>query len=106
MAKKKQQHTETQEEARKLFDFFRSEEALKQLLVQVEPNRLSIKIGGEIGIAALEDCSMITASYNVDGKSDGKIIVIGSKRIDYGNVVSIINYMSNTLSELFSGINL
>jgi len=94
------------DKAKKLFDFFRSEEELKQLLEQVEPKRLSIKIGSEIGIAALEDCSMITASYKVDGKSDGKIIVIGSKRIDYGNVVSIINYMSNTLSELFSGINL
>ncbi|MDK2868155.1 MAG: heat-inducible transcriptional repressor [Clostridiales bacterium] len=94
------------DKARQLFNFFKSEESLIQLLEAVEPNRISIKIGSEIGIDVLEPCSMITSSYKVDGKSDGKILVIGPKRMDYGNVISIVNYISNTLSELFSGINL
>lgn len=92
--------------AKELFNFFRKEETLMQLLTKVDPNRLSIKIGSEIGIDALEECSLITASYKVDGKSEGKILVVGSKRMDYGNVISIVNYISNTLSDLFSGINL
>ena len=94
------------DKAKGLFNFFKSEESLMHLLSKVEPNRLTIRIGSEIGIDALEDCSLISASYKVDGKSDGKIIVIGSKRMDYGNVISIVNYISNTLSDLFSGINL
>ena len=84
----------------------KSEDNLKGLVEVVDTNKLSIKIGSEIGIKELEDCSVITSTYMVDGKNEGKILVMGPKRIDYGNVISIVNYISNTLSDLFSGIYL
>lgn len=94
------------EKARSLFSFIDNNENLKRLVDLVEDNKLSIKIGSEIGLKELEECSIITSTYKIDGKDEGKIIVIGPKRIDYGTVISIVNYVSNTLSDLFSGINL
>lgn len=101
----KQEFSET-EKAKGIFDFFKSQENVEALLDAVPSNKLSIKIGSEIGNPVLDGCSIISSSYKVDGKSDGKIVVLGPKRMDYGSVVSIVNYISNTLSDVFSGISL
>ncbi|MBF4694907.1 heat-inducible transcriptional repressor HrcA [Fusibacter ferrireducens] len=94
------------ERAKQIFNFLKSSENLKALAQTMDTSKLSIKIGTEIGIKELEDCSVISSMYKVDGKNEGKILVIGPKRIDYGSVISIVNYISNTLSDLFSGIYL
>jgi heat-inducible transcriptional repressor len=94
------------EKARAIFDFLKNPENLEKLVEGCPVNQLSIKIGSEIGLDALDECSVITSAYKVDGKTDGRVIVLGPKRMDYGNVVSIVNYISNTLSDVFSGITL
>ena len=94
------------EKAKQIFKFMKSSENLIRLVQTVDTNKLAIRIGTEIGIKELEDCSVISSVYKVDGKNEGKILVIGPKRIDYGAVISIVNYISNTLSDLFSGIYL
>lgn len=94
------------QKARVIFDFLNDPQNIEKFIDGMPNEKLSIKIGSEIGIETLEACSIITSTYKVDGKSDGKIVVLGPKRMDYGNVVSIVNYISNTLSDVFSGINL
>lgn len=94
------------QKARVIFDFLNDPKNIEKFIDGMPNEKLSIKIGSEIGIETLEACSIITSTYKVDGKSDGKIVVLGPKRMDYGNVVSIVNYISNTLSDVFSGINL
>ena len=44
---------------------------------------------------------MITASYHVDGKLVGKIGVIGPTRMKYGEVTSIIEYLTDNLNDTF-----
>lgn len=94
------------ERAKHIFEYFNEENRLVSLLESLPMNKLSIKIGNEIGIEALDECSIIASSYKVDGSNAGRILVLGPKRMDYGSVVSIVNYISNTLSDVFSGIYL
>lgn len=49
----------------------------------------------------IKDCSLITASYSVDGKFIGKIGVIGPTRMKYDKVTSIMEYLTDNLSEAF-----
>ena len=51
--------------------------------------------------ADMKDCSLITATYHVDGKLVGKIGVIGPTRMKYDEVTSIMEYLTNNLSESF-----
>lgn len=55
------------------------------------PNQqgITIKIGSENNLEAMENCSLITATYAIDQKSLGSIAVIGPTRMDYGRVVSL-----------------
>ena len=49
----------------------------------------------------MEDCSLITATYHVDGKLVGKLGVIGPTRMKYGEVTSVIEYLTDNISNTF-----
>lgn len=60
-----------------------------------------VTIGDENADDLMNDCSMITATYHVDGKMVGKIGVIGPTRMKYGEITSIIEYLTDNLSSTF-----
>jgi len=64
-------------------------------------NGVIITIGDENSDEVIKDCSLITATYHVDGKLAGKIGVIGPKRMKYDEVTSIIEYITDNLSNTF-----
>jgi heat-inducible transcriptional repressor len=49
----------------------------------------------------MKDCTLITATYHVDGKLVGKIGVIGPTRMKDDEITSIMEYLTNNLSESF-----
>ncbi|MCL1983001.1 MAG: heat-inducible transcriptional repressor HrcA [Clostridiales bacterium] len=64
-------------------------------------NGVIITIGDENSDEVIKDCSLVTATYHVDGKLVGKIGVIGPKRMKYDEVTSIIEYITENLSNTF-----
>ena len=60
-----------------------------------------VTIGEENPDDIMQDCSLITATYHVDGKMVGKIGVIGPTRMRYGEVTSIIEYLTDNLNHVF-----
>ena len=60
-----------------------------------------VTIGEENPDDIMQDCSLITATYHVDGKMVGKIGVIGPTRMQYGEVTSIIEYLTDNLNNVF-----
>jgi heat-inducible transcriptional repressor len=75
-------------------DYFRD------ILINRE-NGVIITIGDENSDEIIRDYSLITATYHVDGKLAGKIGVIGPKRMKYNEVTSIIEYVTENLSNTF-----
>lgn len=61
---------------------------------------LMITIGDE-NAEDLRDCALITADYRVNGKLVGTLGVIGPKRMKYGEVTSVIKYITDNLSKTF-----
>ncbi len=92
--------------AQSYFEMMESRDHLHKILSIAKSERISIKIGSEIGINELSDCSMVTANYNMACESMGKIVVVGPMRMDYGAVVSVVEYIGETLSDIFYGISL
>lgn len=64
-------------------------------------NGVIITIGTENDDMRMEDCSLITATYHVDGKLVGKLGVIGPTRMKYGEVTSVIEYLTDNISNTF-----
>lgn len=64
-----------------------------------------IRIGQEIALAGLNECSFVTTSYRIGGKVVGSIGVIGPKRMEYGKVISQINYVRMTVNSEINKLN-
>lgn len=64
-------------------------------------NGVIITIGNENTEDIMRDCSLITATYHIDGKLVGKLGVIGPTRMKYDEVTSIIEYITDNISQTF-----
>lgn len=88
---------------RKLFDLFEQKTGLVQLLeISNRADGVQIFIGGESGLAPLDECSVITAPYEVDGQVVGTVGVIGPTRMAYERVIPIVDVTAKLLSTALS----
>jgi len=60
-----------------------------------------VTIGSENSEDDMKDCSLITATYHVNGRFVGKIGVIGPTRMKYGEIISVVEYLSDNLNNAF-----
>ena len=47
----------------------------------------------------LADCSVVTAHYFLNEKSVGSLGVIGPRRMPYGRIVSLVNFMASQFGQ-------
>ncbi len=88
---------------RKLFDVFERRSALMQLLDNSQKAEgIQIFIGGESGYSSLDECSMVTSPYKVDGQVVGTLGVIGPTRMAYERVIPIVDITAKLLSSALS----
>ncbi|WP_412479329.1 heat-inducible transcriptional repressor HrcA [Azonexus sp. IMCC34839] len=88
---------------RELFDLFEQRSSLMRLLdVSNRAEGVQIFIGGESGIAPLDECSVIAAPYAVDGQVVGSVGVIGPTRMAYERVIPIVDITARLLSSALS----
>ena len=86
------------EQIRKIFDTFRKRHSLLNLLdLSVRAQGVSIFIGKESGYDGLDDCSVVTAPYEIEGQSLGAIGVIGPTRMRYDRVIPIVDVTAKML---------
>ena len=88
---------------RKLFDVFEQKTTLLQLLDRgQQASGVQIFIGGESGLAPLDECSVVTAPYEVDGQVVGTLGVVGPTRMAYERVIPIVDITAKLLSSALS----
>jgi heat-inducible transcriptional repressor len=84
---------------RELFDLFEQRTALMRLLdLSHRADGIQIYIGDESGLAPLDECSVVTAPYEVDGQIVGSVGVIGPTRMAYERVIPIVDITARLLS--------
>ncbi|QID18163.1 heat-inducible transcriptional repressor HrcA [Nitrogeniibacter mangrovi] len=88
---------------RELFKLFDQKTSLLQLLdLSNRADGVQIFIGGESGLAPLDECSVVTAPYEVDGMVVGSVGVIGPTRMAYERVIPIVDITARLLSGALS----
>jgi len=84
---------------RELFDLFEQKTGLVRLLdISNNADGVQIYIGGESGLAPLDECSVVTAPYEVNGQVVGSVGVIGPTRMAYERVIPIVDITAKLLS--------
>jgi len=79
-----------------------SADMLKLLEISRQAQGVKIFIGGESGVMPLDECSMVTAPYQVNGQIVGTVGVIGPTRMAYERVIPIVDITAKLLSSALS----
>jgi len=88
---------------RRLFDLFERKAQLLELLERSEhADGVKIFIGGESELVPLDECSVVTAPYEVDGRIVGTVGVIGPTRMAYERVIPIVDVTAKLVSSALS----
>lgn len=85
---------------RRMLDFLDNKENLKQLLDSSDG--INVKIGADNQPEALKECSLVTVNYSLKSGSNGKIGVIGPKRMDYAKVFASLDFISTHIDKILN----
>ena len=87
------------EKLRQLFEAFNRKRDILHLLDQcMGAQGVQIFIGEESGYDVLDECSVVTAPYEVNGQILGVLGVIGPTRMAYGRVIPIVDVTAKLLA--------
>jgi len=93
------------QKARELLNTFEEKQMLSELVQEAladEGNTgIQVYIGNESPIQSMRDCSVVTATYELDEGMRGTIGIIGPKRMDYEKVVHTLQSLRNQLDDLY-----
>jgi len=88
---------------RRMFALFEHKTELLHLLdASTHAQGVQIYIGGDSTLVPMEDVSVVTAPYGVDGKVVGTLGVIGPSRMAYERVIPIVDITARLLSNALS----
>ncbi|APV51592.1 heat-inducible transcriptional repressor HrcA [Betaproteobacteria bacterium GR16-43] len=88
---------------RGLFDLFETKTQLMDLLERCQvADGVKIFIGGESQLVPLDEFSIVTAPYEVDGRVMGTVGVIGPTRMAYERVIPIVDVTAKLVSSALS----
>ena len=94
-----------QQKASELINTFEEKEKLSELVQESlsDENNTGIQvyIGNENQIQSMQDCSVVTATYELGEGMRGTIGIIGPKRMDYDKVVGTLKTITHQLDELY-----
>ena len=88
------------ERVKEILLMLEEEQLMKDILHAHLGEGLSVTIGHENQYSGIQDCSIITATYHLDGELLGTIAVLGPTRMEYGKSMALLNYMNSNLTEI------
>jgi heat-inducible transcriptional repressor len=88
--------------ARELLQLLETKDMLYDMLDVQGDLEFSIKIGSENTFEEFRNMSVVTATYRVGEQKMGSFGIIGPTRMDYGKVISVLNYVGMSLNEILS----
>ncbi|MDF2512005.1 MAG: hrcA [Herbinix sp.] len=66
-----------------------------------ESRGIQVYIGDETPVETMKECSVVTATYEIEEGVYGKVGIIGPKRMDYQKVVSTLQSLMTQLDDVF-----
>ena len=76
-------------------------ELVKEHLAKERKTAIQVYIGKESALENMEDCSIVTATYELGEGMKGTIGIIGPKRMDYDKVVDNLKNVMQQLDAVY-----
>ena len=76
-------------------------ELIQDKIEDKESRGIQVYIGDETSVETMKDCSVVTATYEIEEGVYGKVGIIGPKRMNYEKVVSTLQTLMSQLDDIF-----
>ena len=86
-----------------LLNYLKSSDSISNLFLKAHDNKNAL-IGREINCEELLKSSILTKAYSVNGKDLGSIGIVGPMRMDYGLVISCMDYLTSEVEVLLNDL--
>ena len=73
---------------------------ISNMITSTDGDGLTISIGSENLFQEAKDCSLVTATFKLEGNIMGWLSVIGPTRMDYSHVISVMDQISSYINQL------
>lgn len=70
-------------------------------LVETNAEGVSVKIGTENSVTSMQDCTVVSSSYETKDGEKGTISVVGPTRMEYRKVIPLIKYIAKHITKLY-----
>ncbi len=94
-----------QQKASELINTFEEKRLLGELVQETLADEgsggIQVYIGDETPVSSMKDCSVVTATYELEEGMKGTIGIIGPKRMDYDKVIRTLRTLQNQLDALY-----
>lgn len=90
------------EKARAMLAMLEKKDKLVELFEQPMNMKFSIRIGPENECEEMQDSSIVTATYRINGIQEGVFGIIGPTRMDYQRILWMLNSVGQCMEEIFS----
>ncbi|MTI81490.1 MAG: heat-inducible transcription repressor HrcA [Firmicutes bacterium] len=88
------------EKVKTLLSLLEQEKMLQEILLDKKHDGISVRIGVENNCDQIKDCTMVTATYQLDDQVLGSIGVLGPTRMEYAKVITIVDHMARILNKV------
>ena len=89
------------ERVKSLLGVLEEEKVVRDLLMADTDSGLKVTIGRENKFTGIQDCSMVQATYRLNGRIVGTMAVLGPTRMEYGKVITVMDYLHKYLKTIF-----
>lgn len=83
-----------------LLNILEQEKLLRDIMHVSDKDGISVRIGSENKYTGIQNCSVVQATYAIEGQVVGAIAVLGPTRMEYGKVMAILEFMHGHLEEI------
>lgn len=91
--------------AKVLFQMLEEKNILDSIINSRSIDKIEITIGDENDITEIKECSIVKTTYTISNKQIGTIGILGPKRMDYSEVVSMLAYISKNIDDVLRKIS-
>ena len=75
-----------------------------KLSTSLSSEGIQLFIGHESGYEILDDCSVVTSAYHIDGEQVGVLGVVGPTRMPYQRIIPAVDVTARLLSAALGGV--
>lgn len=89
------------DEVSTLYEMIEEDQIIEIIDDSAKEAGLTVRIGTENEIKAMDNCTLITVPYQISDHEQGKIALLGPTRMEYQKIIPLLEYVAKIMGDLY-----